>query len=849
MKKIKFLCIPLALMLMLSACGTKLDEAIVLSDVVASSNGNNISASEYSLVTENENLGFWFNENTTAFKVVDKSNGYEWYSTENSTQSNTENDAPFKISYVNQSGLIETMDAMTASIADGQYSFEKTENGIKVNYSLGEYTVTRMIPLAMTKERKDYILGNIESDFQKSQFDIMYQYIDLEKLNDSNREKFSALYPKLEEGPLYILRENVSSSDDKLKELEKFLKDAGYTEEMYEEDSENFVTNDSEKEEKPQFRVQMVYELTEKGLKVTVPDEEIQMSASFPMLELELLKYFGSPDRGDNGYFLLPDGSGSLMNFYNGRGDLQEYSVDIYGIDYSAAEPENIYQCDQAYLPVYGIKNGDNAVFTVIEKGDAIASVNAYPGNEQLSAYAYSVFRIRSYAKSYLSSSGNTAKSSYFVSLQNTRYEDDIVIEYNFLNGENASYQGMAKCYKDYLFRGSEKSKTATPGILVECIGQIEKTKTFAGFGYSKDIVMTSFEQVREITEELTSSGIEGLKIKLNGWSNGALRNRYSGNLKINKALGSKADFKALAKYLTDNNIDFYPETDFLYTYDTALFDGYSANKDSVTLVSKSKGYRIEYNPASFCRDPKYLTPAYINNLSAIEKAFDGFFRDYSALNIGSVSLRNIGHDLNGDYDDKTGNDRQKTADKIEELLQKTEEKYSVMTNGVNAYALKYLDYCSDIPLWSNERDNTDESVPFVQMVISGNIAYSGPAVNLSEDSEICLLKMAAVAADAYYVVSAQNYTEARDSDYDYLYNTDFSYLKEDIIGLVKQYQEDMKGLSGQAIVDYKKLDNRLYRTTFADGSTVTVNYDTTAKEYNSVIYEAESYTVNRQEG
>lgn len=850
MKKIKFLCLPLALMLLLSACGTKLNEAIVLSDVLASSStANDLTVSQYSLITENENLGFWFNENTTAFKVVDKTNGYEWYSTEKDTQSNIENDAPFKLSYVNQSGLIETMDAMTASIADGQYSFEKTENGIKVTYSLGEYITTRIIPLAMDKERKEYILSNIESDFKKSQFDIMYQYIDIEKLNETNKEKFLSLYPKLEESPLYILRENVTASEDKMKELEKFLKDAGYTEEMYEEDSEKFVTDNSQREEKPQFRVQVVYELTKSGLKVTVPYSEIQMNASFPLLELELLKYFGSPKRENSGYFLLPDGSGSLMNFYNGRGDLQEYSVNVYGTDYSAADPENIYQCDQAYLPVYGIKNGGNAVFTVIEKGDAIATVKAYPGNEQLSAYAYSVFRLRSYAKSFLNNSSNTEKSGYFVSLQNERYKDDIVVNYEFLNGENASYKGMAKYYKNYLFGNEVKFNSKTPNLLVECVGQIEKIKTFAGFGYSKDITLTNFEQVKNIAEDLTDSGIDGLKIKLSGWLNGAVRNRYTNNLSINKKMGSKAELSNLKDYLSENSIAFYPETDFLYTYDTGVFDGYSVRKDSVKLVSKSKGYRIEYNPATFCRDPKYLTPSYINNIGAIEKAFNGFFKDYASLKINSVSLKNIGHDLNGDYDDKNGTDRQKTSDRIEKLLKKTAENYSVMTNGVNAYALKYADYCSDVPLWSNERDNTDESVPFVQMVISGNVDYSGYAVNLSGDVKNNLLKSAAVAADLYYVVSAENHTEVRDTEYDYLYNTDYSYLKNDMVLVVNEYRKSMQGLSGQEITDYEKLDNGLYRTTFKDGSTVTVNYGENSKIYDSVEYKAESYTVKRQEG
>lgn len=850
MKKIRFLYVVLAIVFVLSGCTTKLNETIIKTDVIgAGSIKNDISSSEYTLFAENEKFSLWFNENTTAFKVVDKSDGYEWYSTENSTQTKSASDAPFNLSYVNQSGLIETMDAMTACIADGQYSVKKLKNGLKVTYSLGEYDTELMVPLAMSKERKEFILDKIESDFAKNQFDIMYQYIDLKNLNEENQKKFSSLYPKLEDGPLFILRENIVASNEKMKELALMLYNIGYTEEMYREDTENFVTDGEGKEVKPCFRVQIVYELTDNGLKVTVPSKEIQMNPEFPLLEMELLKYFGSPNVGDEGYFLLPDGSGSLMNFYNGTGDLQEYSVDVYGLDYSAAQTEYIYQCDQAYFPVYGIKNGSHAAFAIIEGCDSVASVNAYPGGEQLSAYVYSKFRLRSYIKTYTSSTNNNTQTSYFISLQNERCEDDIVINYNLLNGETASYKGMAQLYRNYLFDESKTVSNDMSGVLIECIGQINKSGSFAGFGYSKDIVLTDFNDVKTITDELTEKGIKNLKIRLSGWYNGAIRNTYSGKLKLNKKLGSEKQFKELYEYLNKKNIGFYPDADMLYTYDTAPFDGFSSTRDIVSLVSKAKGYRIEYNPATFCRDPAYSTPFYINNKNAIIAAFDGFFKKYNKYNFNSINLRNVGRDLNGDYDDNSGEDRQKILKTLQEKLASVSKNNSVMTNGVNAYVLNSVDYCSDIPLSSNGRDNTDESVPFVQMVISGKIAYSGPAINLSGDTDNIILKMASVAADAYYVVSAKNSQEVRDTDYAYLFNSDYQYLKADITGVIKKYCEDMKGISGKQMMDYQKLSDSLYQTTFEGGATVTVNYSNKDIEYNSIVYAANSYTVGKQEG
>lgn len=845
MKKIKLLAVLLAMIFVISGCGAKIDESLDLSAAVSGMK-NDISAAEYMLIAQNENIEFWFNKDTTAFKVVDKTDGYEWYSTGSVSQSENESSAPFTLSFVNETGLIEKMNAMTDSIAQGQYSYERIDNGLKVTYSLGEYESALNVPLAITKERLDFIADKIEDDFVKSQFQNMYQLTDFENLNEENQKIFSAQYPTLHKEKLYILREPIKQSAEKMKELGVLLQSNGYTDEMYQEDKKYFVTDDTEEDkENPQFRVQLVYTVDKDGLVVTVPDEEMQMSASFPVVEIELLKYFGAPSISDSGYFLLPDGSGSLMNFYNGKSELQDYSVNIYGLDYALAETENIYNFEQAYLPIFAIKNGTHGMFSVIEKGDAIATVNAYTGSEQLRAYVSPTFKLRAHYKSYVSGSNTT--SNYFVSIENKRYDDDIKLRYVFSNGDNASYSGMAKWYREYLLGDKKDITDNSANVIVECVGQIDKTVKAFGFKQNKNIPLTTFSQVKEIAKQLKENGLEDISVKMSGWSNGAYRNRYAKKPDVNSKLGGEKEFKALAEYLNQNGIDFYPDVDFQYTYNTGLFDGFSTNSDVATLVSKSKGYRIEFNPATFYRDSKYSAPAFINSPSAIKNAFASFFNEYKNFNIKSVSLRNIGKNLDGDYDDKNGTNRQKVADLLRESVKNVSKDYEVMTNGANAYLLNEIDYCCLVPLESNKLDITDESVPFLQMVLSGKVGYSGPVINLSGSPENVILDMAAVAADAYYTVSYQNSQEVRNSEYSYLYSSNFQYIKDSMLKLLKQYSKDMEGISGKQITDYVKLGDNLYRTVFADGSTVTVNYDINDITVEDVTYKAKSYVVDKK--
>lgn len=845
MKKIKFLAVLLLVTLTLSACTSKIEEGIITQDIIANSTTqNDITNTEYMLITENEKVAFWFNKDTTAFKLVDKANGFEWYSA-GKEQSLSEESAPFKISYVNESGLIETMDAMTNCISNGQYEFLRTDNGLSVTYSLGEYETFLMVPLAITKERMEDITGSIDDDFAKSQFETMYQYTEIGRLNEENKKLFLESYPKLSEQPLYILRDGISESADKMKKIADILLSTGYTEEMYNSDKEYFKSDETnEKEVLPQFRVQLVYSLDEDGFKVTVPQKEIQMNAEFPILEIELLKNFGSPNYGDNGYFLLPDGSGSLMNFYNGKGDLQNYSINIYGMDYSAYENENIYNTNQAYLPVYGIKNSENAIFAVIESGDAVATLNAYPGNEKLSAYVAPTFRLRSYHKLYMN--GSKSASNYYVTYQNKRCESDIVVRYSLLNGENANYSAMAKSYREYLFKDSNKKTDNKSGAVIECIGQIDKTVKKFGTDCTETIPTTEFSQVKSIAEELSQKGISNLSIKLSGWFGGSYHNRYAAKMKINKNLGSRNELIELNRYLRENDIELYPDADMQYTYNTSAFDGFSKIADVARSVSKEKGYKVNFNPATFCRDTEFKTPAYINNPLAINNAFSGFFSKYKDLGIGNISLRNIGTNLDGDYSEENSTDRQKAADLLLEQVTKVKKDYKVMTNGANAYMLNQIDYCCNIPLTYNGYDNTDKSVPFLQMVLSGKIDYSGPVMNLGGDMKNMLLNMAAVAADPYCIITAQNANEVRNSNYSFLYSTDYSYLKDEICELLPQYIEDMSMVSGRQITDYIELTHKVYKTVFDGGVTVTVNYGSNDAEVGGIVYKAKSYTVEK---
>jgi len=91
------------------------------------------------------------------------------------------------------------------------------------------------------------------------------------------------------------------------------------------------------------------------------------------------LPYFGASDSNSDGYLFIPDGSGALIYANNGKTTAQPYNRRVYGTDY-AMQPTaefSTVELAQIHLPVFGIKDNDQAFLAVIENGDAIARIEA----------------------------------------------------------------------------------------------------------------------------------------------------------------------------------------------------------------------------------------------------------------------------------------------------------------------------------------------------------------------------------------------------------------------------------------------------------------------------------------
>lgn len=834
----------LLVILMLTGCTSGIKVKVPNTEEILYPNTteNKLDSSDYELISENEKYALLFNENTTHFKVVNKADGTEYSSLPSQkVTGSTDWNSLLRISYLNEKGVVSYQTSYEDSVSKGQYKVEYIENGVKILYTMGTVNEKLFCPTSLTIERYNQILDSIEGSFERLKFKSMYYEADIKKITDSTRKnELLHKYPKLKNEVLYLIK-STSLSLAEQRTINDILVSTGYNDEDYEKDTKG---NEQIEEVKyPTFNIPLYIVLSEEGLKLTIPVSEVSEYNNGTLLTIDLLKYFNVPDIQEDGYFLLPDGSGSIMNFYNGKNNLQEYAVTVYGRDYSIKVDEKINHKDDAYLPIYANVQSKGSVFCYISDGESLAQIKANPGDAETYAIVYPSFNFREVSQTYLSSSSKEQGDVFYVT-QKKLSEGDLQLTMTFFDSQNSTTRNFADYYRNVLFGNNNSS--AKSSMLLEFIGVDYINSSFMGVSTQKETVYTTLNQVLEIAKDLKSNGIDNLTLKLSGFFNEGLSQSYAAKLKLNKGVGTQEDLNNLLNWAEENDYSVYFDVDIQYVYKTSLF-GFSKGENVVQLISNETGIDYEYNPVTFQLDQTNVY-RYILNPSAVSKAVDGVLKISDKQNIKGFSLSYIGSNVNSDFRESVAVEREGALDKLIYDVKRVSEKADIITKGANAAILPYVSYVTNVPMKSMQFDVCDATVPFLQMVLKGNVYYCDEARNLSGDTKVSILDTIRTGAGLNYVITADDeltFTKTAHSDYT---STSYKVWKDRIIETYNQVSK-LEKYTCTGIAECNYLGDQVYETVCGDLTKIITNYSSETQMYDSYEVKPYEYLILEGEG
>jgi len=120
----------------------------------------------------------------------------------------------------------------------------------------------------------------------------------------------------------------------------------------------------------------------------------------------------------------------------------------------------------------------------------------------------------------------------------------------------------------------------------------------------------------------------------------------------------------------------------------------------------------------------------------------------------------------------------------------------------------------------------------------------SGPALNLSAETDDVILRSAQFGVGLYTVLSHESSSNLKETAYNYYYSTEYALLGEDMAKAYERLKVVYDAIGVSTIKEYQVVSKDLKITTFANGAKVYVNYGETDTTYNGVKVPAVDFVV-----
>lgn len=790
------------------------------------------------LAAENDTLKLYVNTSSGAVAVVDKRNGNITYSNptdadEDSIASGT-NKAYLKsqliVDYFNTTRTQGTFDSYSYCAERGQLEVESIANGVRFLYTMGDLSSeTGIVPRYISADTLEKVMERMS-----------------EEGSTFTRKKYTE--SKAADN-YYELLESAVKGASQLRKLNNYFTEAGFTEEEYIAEMEG---SGVEGLIPISFEIPLEYRLNGDAVDVSIPLSEVKENGGGSIFRIQMLRYFGAAGTEEEGYMLVPNGSGSLINFNNGKTGTSPYSEYVYGLDPLSAEYTVRENTTDTKLALYGIFRKDSAVFATIEDGASYALLSAYvSGKVNEYNFVYPTFVVRGNDK--LSMFGTTGNEADIPIVETNHYDANLTVKYTMLTEENADYSSAANYYRDRLVREGKLTAEETTGddlkFYYDVLGGVGMTKFFLGTQYQGMYAMTTFEEAEDIYTDLYDSGITKQVMNFQGWMNRGYYHDVANKIKIPHALGGKSDLEALSSRMAADGNTFYADVAF----------------QKVTFISKRYSYGNEtsrYYGAGYVAEFGLVNPATLRQTSGLgyeenhyylispkflHRYTDAFVKKIGKYDIGGISLRDLGNELHSDKKRTHIIDREAALDVVTAALgdMKNTGK-NILLNAGNDYAFGYADDMINVPLSSNDYYIIDETVPFYEMLIHGYIDYAGSVINLSdtyEKSDI-VLNLVENGAAPHFMFSWENSSDIKTTALNRFYSTFYENWKDDAVAIYNEVNGALKYVTGAAMIKHETLDSGVKAVTYSNGVVIYINTGNSDKTVNGVTVPAKGYLV-----
>ncbi len=803
-----------------------------------------------SVVLEKGDVRLTFDTATTHFTVTDLRKNVTYSSVPSGEGAGFSEEAANRmgseltVTYYEERSNAMFMYSDANSVAFGNFEVKHKGDAIRVYYDLSLSAEKIFVPQVLdAKTYEEDVLGAIEDPNVARRLSRYYTLYDKKDPADDFGEQ-KKLYPQLEKTPLYILSSSVN--DVEKEEISDYIKEAGYSEGEYAELLEKLKIEGIEAEAEAGFTVPVEYSVTDDGFTAKIlSDKIVENSGEFKLQTVTLLEYFGSTDATEKGYYVVPDGSGAIIDL--GTKGTSDFSQSFYGVDESINTAEKTQLTKNLTLPIFGISHENGGILAIVENAAEVGTLNVGTvHNFSPRNHIYVDFRYRHMDATDV---GELMQIPIYNLFSKHILRIAPTVRYVLLGADEANYTAMADYYRNYLINNESIKENKTEGspVYLNFLCSIRKDATFVGIPYEKKIVLSTLKDIIKTVKDLREEGIENINVRLLGYTENGLAHGVYNRWGLDKKVGSEAELKELKKLVESDGGELYLDADFQYVYIDSKSKDFDAADDTAHYLNRALVKNVVHDTVTRQVDNGILKKYLISPTRYVDYAKDYIASAKKELSfVPSLSYASAGQYLGGDYTAKKDLDRAMSLYLLGNALKGADKNAKLMFENGNAYVLPFASAILNVPLFSSRFDLESGDIPLYQMVAHGLVPYAGTAQNLAVNpAENYLRSVEYGAALSYTLITGENDLLVNTDYESRFYSVSIDSVKEKILTQYSEAGEYLNSVANAKITGNFAVAADVYKTAYDNGRSVLVNYGSKDAEVDGVKIPAGSFTVN----
>lgn len=707
----------------------------------------------------------------------------------------------------------------------------RIDGGVRIEMRILDNTreYNAYMPRKMPKKTYDFFIGRIE-ELQAQGVEVKYVKTFMDHYNkadplDPNTIPLQGAYPP-----------GVSAKN----QIIDLAIQVGYTREMLLEDCALYEEVPGNPE-LADFSVVLEVTLNEDGeIIARIPTNEIvNHNDYFKLQRIHVLPNLcaRAASKDEQGYYLIPDGTGALLEFNSSDGTIpyiiRPYMDNDVITDYYWQSEYG----EELMMPVFGVMYGGaqstHGMLGIIESGAETANLRidlASPTTGKNRAFVsvdtleHSSVRIygpyADNAASYLADSGHI--------------DMDFTVRY-IPFGADVTYFDMAMAYRDYLAETAGKTIATPEGpeLYLEMLGAVTITERFAGIPYGATRSMTTYADALSVMETLKGHGVT---YQYDGAFNGGVLSGLNDGAQLVDANGTEAELAQMIAFARENGSELLLQMNMSRVYENGrnYIPQLHAMRDYSNSPMTVYLHRADTAQMNGRWDPiqeyTIVSPRYFGYLS--ERIASDLAQN-ETLSGAALAIGDLAHDVYADYRfNDVINPVEARAYALDALETLAADSTAIALSDPFGDVAAKADYAVNISRQSSDYASYYATIPFRQLALSGLTSVVSPDVNLtSYDLEHYMLQAAELGTSLKYTICVQNPDVLKSSHFEALYAVRWSdedgtlSWKNEILRAAQQLDALRAQIGGRAIENHELLAPQVFRTTYEGGVVVIANY------------------------